>query len=61
MSADAIHTRVADLSDRVLDSIIVGLQDYSTEELRSVCEHRDEINPGGWFQQMIRDYIEVWR
>ena len=55
------HTPTDDLADRLLDGCIVALQEFTTEELLAIAALRDEINPDGWMQQMIRGYVEVWR
>ena len=48
-------------AELLLDGCIVALQDFDTDMLRAIADRREEINPGGWMQTMIRQYIEVWR
>jgi short-subunit dehydrogenase len=55
------RTAVDDAADRLLDGCIIALQEFDTETLEAIAELRDEINPGGWMQAMIRGYVEVWR
>lgn len=50
-----------ELAECVCDSFIVGLQEYSTEQLRRVIAERERMNPGCWMVQALRDYCEVWR
>jgi hypothetical protein len=52
---------ITDASERLLDGVIVAMQEFDTETLIAIANDRDEINPGGWMQQMIRGYVEVWR
>jgi hypothetical protein len=52
---------VTDASERLLDGIIVALQDFDTETLLAIADDREEINPGGWMQNLIREYVDVWR
>jgi hypothetical protein len=54
-------SKASDDADRLLDGCTAALQDFTTEELHAIADDRDDINPGGWMQTMIRQYIEVWR
>ncbi len=51
----------SDEADRLLDGITAALQEFDTETLRAIAAYRDEINPDGWMQKLIREYVEVWR
>ncbi len=55
------ETATTRASEELLDGCIMALQPFDTETLRAIAEERDEINPGGWMQAMIRGYLEVWR
>ncbi len=55
------QTETSDAADRLLDGVIVALQEFDTETLQAIAEYRDSLDPGGWMQRMIRAYIEVWR
>lgn len=48
-------------SEELLDGITVALQEFDTETLLAIAAEREEINPGGWMQNMIWQYVEVWR
>lgn len=48
-------------ADELLDGCIIALQDFDTATLHAIADLRNEINPGGWMQKMILDYIEAWR
>lgn len=50
-----------ELAERVTDSVIVGLGEYSTEQLRRVIAERQRVNPDCWMVKMLGDYCEVWR
>ncbi len=51
----------SDAADRLLDGFTVALQDFDTETLLGIADYREEINPGGWMQTCIWQYVEVWR
>jgi len=51
----------SELAERVCDSIIVGMDEYSTDELRRVIAERERVNPGCWMVKLLTDYIEAWR
>jgi hypothetical protein len=51
----------SDAADRLLDGITVALQEFDTETLRAIADYRDTINPDGWMQRLIREYVDVWR
>jgi hypothetical protein len=55
------RTETSDAADRLLDGIIVALQEFDTETLNTIADYRDTLDPDGWMQRMIRAYIEVWR
>jgi hypothetical protein len=48
-------------SEELLDGCTVALQEFDTETLLAIADDREEINPGGWMQKMIWQYVEVWR
>lgn len=48
-------------ADLLLDGLTVALQEFDTEALLAIADYRDTINPGGWMQRLIREYVEVWR
>jgi hypothetical protein len=61
-SEPASPTELAAASaERLLDGIIVVLQDFDTETLLRIADHRDAIHPDGWMQRLIREYVDVWR
>ena len=45
----------------MLDAITIALQDFDTETLHAIADYRDSIHKDGWMQQMIRQYVNVWR
>jgi hypothetical protein len=51
----------SDAADRLLDGITVALQEFDTETLLAIADYRDSIRKDGWMQQLIREYVEVWR
>jgi hypothetical protein len=54
---DAVGT----LADRVLDGVIVALQDFTTEELHAVADHREQIYAECWMPRLIREYVGMHR
>lgn len=54
---DAVNT----LADRVLDGITVALQEFTTEELHAVADHREQVYAECWMPTLIRQYVEVHR
>jgi hypothetical protein len=48
-------------ADLLLDGITVALQDFDTATLLAIADYRDSIRPDGWMQNLIREYVEVWR
>lgn len=48
-------------ADELIDSVIVALQDFDTETLLAIADWREKVNPGGWSQRMILEYVDVWR
>ena len=55
------YEAVDELADRLLDGITVVLQAFTTEQLRAIADHREEINAEGWIHPLIREYAEVHR
>lgn len=51
----------SDAADRLLDGIIVALQEFDTETLLAIADYRDTIHEDGWMQKLIREYVDVWR
>lgn len=45
----------------LLEAISAELHGFDTETLIAIADYRDSIQEGGWLQQMIRDYVEIWR
>lgn len=52
---------VTEAFERLCDGCIVVLQEFDTETLLAIVDDREEINPGGWTQRMILEYVDVWR
>lgn len=52
---------IQDRADELLDGCTLALQAFDTETLEAIAAVREKINPGGWMQNMIWQYIEVWR
>jgi hypothetical protein len=52
---------IQNLAEELLDGCISALQAFDTETLEAIAALREKINPGGWMQTMIWQYIEVWR
>lgn len=55
------RTEASDAADRLLDGIIVALQEFDTETLRAIVAERERIDPDDWMVSCIRGYLEVWR
>lgn len=55
------RTEASDNADLLLDGITMALQQFDTETLLAIADHRDEIRRDGWMQQLIREYVDVWR
>lgn len=55
------HLTITESSERLLDGVIAALQEFDTETLLAIADDREEINPGGWMQKCIWQYVEVWR
>lgn len=51
----------SDAADRLLDGIMMALQEFDTDTLLGIADYRDTLDPEGWMQKLIRDYVEVWR
>lgn len=51
------------LKDRVVDAVIVALQEFSTEELRAIAAENDyPESPGSrWLPEMVAGYLEMYR
>jgi hypothetical protein len=54
-------TPISDAADLLLDGITMALQQFDTKTLNEIADYRDSINPDGWMQKLIRQYVEVWR
>lgn len=48
-------------AELIVNGIVSVLSEYSAERLREIAALRAEIRPEGWMQQVIREYLEVWR
>jgi hypothetical protein len=55
------RTETSDAADRLLDGIIVALQEFDTETLLAIADYRDSIHKDGWMQRVIREYVDTWR
>ncbi len=55
------RTETSDAADRLLDGCTMALEEFDTETLLAIADLRERLNPGGWMQRMIWQYVEVWR
>lgn len=51
----------SDLADRLLDGIVMALQEFTTDELNAIADYREWVYADGWMQRLIREYVETWR
>lgn len=52
---------ISNAADLLLDGITMALQQFDTDTLLAIADHRDKIHKEGWMQKLIRDYVEMWR
>jgi hypothetical protein len=57
----ALEREAAKPAEALLDGFVLALGEVDTETLEKIADYRDAIRPGGWMQQCIREYLDVWR
>jgi hypothetical protein len=53
--------RVVREEEVLLHSFSLALSQFDTKTLLAIAAYRDEIDPDGWYQKIIRDFVEEWR
>ena len=56
-----LERRAAKPAEALLDGFTVEMSNFDTETLLTIAEYRDAIDPAGWYQRIIREYVDVWR
>lgn len=48
-------------AEELLAGFLTALGEFDTETLRAIADYREAIQPSGWMQNCIREYLDVWR
>jgi hypothetical protein len=58
---DPHRVLMQNVTDDLCEQVISMLGAYETSDLVAMADYRESVCPDGWMQQMIRDYVDVWR